>query len=237
MTIAPAIRRGPKRARVVAISVGLLGALAAWVAVTAHGPDRRLFPGPPGAAWTTIYLIDNGFHTDLALPAASLLAHRGPASLAAAETTHQPWLAIGWGDERFYSQSGFTSARVLDALRALFLPGNPSVVRIEGLPRPPDQIYVASAVQPILVTDAGLERLEARIDRSLALGPDGRPLRGPTSDASDAAFFRSVEHFSLAHLCNHWIAELLHSAGLPTTPVIDTLPAGLRLDLKIRARV
>ena len=48
-------------------------------------------------------------------------------------------------------------------------------------------------------------------------------------------FFVSGEGFSLVHLCNHWEAELLHAAGLPTTPVLDTLPAGLVLDLKLRS--
>ena len=238
MTATPGIRSGPTRsARVASVSAGLLGAFALWVAVTAHGPDRRLFPGPPGAPRTTIYLIDNGFHTDLALPRASLLKRSGPASLAAVQTTNRPWLVFGWGDQRFYAQSGFTGARTLDAFRALFLPGNPSVVRIEGLLRSPDRIYVAGAVRAITVSDAGLARLEARIDRSLALGPDGRPLPGPATGEAQTLFYRGVEAFSVPHLCNHWTADLLHAAGLPITPVIDTLPAGLRLDLKLRARV
>ena len=57
----------------------------------------------------------------------------------------------------------------------------------------------------------------------------------PVRRDPDEAFFASVERFSLVHLCNDWTAELLNAAGLPTTPVLDTLPAGLWLDLQLRA--
>jgi hypothetical protein len=126
---------------------------------------------------------------------------------------------------------------LFDALRALFWPGNPSVVRIGGLPRAPDLVYVKSAVQPIVISRAGLDRLEARADSSLRVGADGRPVPGPRADDADTAFFRSREHFSALHICNHWTSDLLNAAGLPTSPVVDTIPAGLRLDLKVRAGI
>ena len=211
-------------------------ALLAWILATARGRDAALFP-PAAGAGAQIYLIDNGFHTDLALPRASVLARGGALAEAAAATTPDPWIVVGGGDERFYTQSGFTAARVADALRALFWPGNPSVLRIEGLPLAPDRVYVRSAVQPIRVSDAGLARLEARVDRSFALGPNGRPEPGSRSEDADRRFFRSGEHFSALHICNHWTSELLNAAGLPTTPVVDTIPAGLRLDLRLRARI
>ena len=59
----------------------------------------------------------------------------------------------------------------------------------------------------------------------------------PSEHAAGEAFFKSSEGFSLAHLCNHWTAGLLVAAGLPMTPVLDTLPAGLRLDLRLRSGV
>lgn len=206
-----------------------------WIAGTAHPRDPGLFPGPPGVARTRIYLLDNGFHTDLVLPRRSVMARPGAFARAASVATSQPWIVVGWGDEGFYTRTGLTAGRTLDGLRALFWPGNPSVVRLEGLPRPPDQVYVASAVKPIWVTDAGLAPMEARVDRSLALGADGRLLPGPASGERDVAFFRSRESFSVLHVCNHWTSDLLHAAGLPTTPVLDTTPAGLKLDLAIRA--
>jgi len=152
-----------------------------------------------------------------------------------AATTNAPWIVLGWGDEGFFTATGVSAARAADGLRALFAPGNPSVVRIEGLPRSPDQIYARKAVRGILVTHVGLGALEARAESSLAHDASGGPIRGPVSVERDTAFFRSVEHFSILRVCNHWTADLLNAAGLPVTPVIDTIPAGLKLDLSLRA--
>ena len=89
-------------------------------------------------------------------------------------------------------------------------------------------------MRPITLSRAGLAALLARADRSLAPGPGGAPIMAPIRRVPDEAFFASKERFSLIHLCNHWTAELLNAAGLPVTPVIDTLPAGLALDLGLR---
>jgi hypothetical protein len=37
------------------------------------------------------------------------------------------------------------------------------------------------------------------------------------------------------NVCNHWIANLLDAAGVPTAPVLATLPFGLLLDLEWRS--
>jgi hypothetical protein len=36
-------------------------------------------------------------------------------------------------------------------------------------------------------------------------------------------------------LCNHWLADLLDAAGVPTAPVVATLPPGLLADLRWRS--
>ena len=48
-------------------------------------------------------------------------------------------------------------------------------------------------------------------------------------------FYPANGTFSILKVCNHWIADLLDAAGLPTTPVLATVPAGLMLDLRWRA--
>ena len=48
-------------------------------------------------------------------------------------------------------------------------------------------------------------------------------------------FFRANGAFHLFNVCNHWIANLLDAAGVPTTPVLATLPFGLLLDLEWRS--
>lgn len=218
------------------IVVGLVVlALVLAVAATARPGDPSLYPGGAGQAKTTIYLVENGFHSDLVVPRAALFAKPHPAALAAAMATDKPWIAIGWGDAKYYSSRGVSLGRAFSGLRALLLPGNRSVVHIEGFAASPDHLY-ADGVRAITVTDAGLEKVIARVDRSLDMA-DGQPQRAQAPHGADVGFFDSVEHFSLLHLCNHWTAELLNAAGLPVTPVIDTLPAGLGLDLRVRAGV
>ena len=48
-------------------------------------------------------------------------------------------------------------------------------------------------------------------------------------------FYRANGTFNIFHVCNHWLADLLDAAGVPTAPVLATLPAGLFLDLEWRS--
>jgi hypothetical protein len=59
--------------------------------------------------------------------------------------------------------------------------------------------------------------------------PLGPGLYGPS------LFYRGVETFHIFNVCNHWVARLLSAAGVPTAPVLATLPSGLFLDLQWRA--
>jgi uncharacterized protein (TIGR02117 family) len=228
-----AIGRRPPLARTLA-AIAVLALLVAMLA-TAKGSDPRLYPPKPGEG-VTLYLIDNGFHTDLAIPRPLVMAAGGPLARATAMTTADPWVMVGWGDERFYEEEGASLDRALDGLRALFAPGNRSVAHVEGVPGDPPREW-RTGVHAITVSKAGLAALLARADRAFVLGPDGAPQRSPAPREADEMFFDSGEPFSVLHLCNHWTAELLNAAGLPVTPVLDTLPAGMLLDLKLRAGI
>ena len=225
-------RRRPLRAALGSLFL----ALAVLTLITSKGGDSRLYPADPRGA-VAIYLIDNGFHSDLAFPAETLTTGDDPVAVMSRGAGAKPWIVIGWGDEKFYTEEGISASRVGDALRALFMPGNPSVVRVEGLTGAPDKVYVASASRRLLVSPAGLAAMRRRIDASMAVSAAGavEPLSFRQPDDPDAIFDRSVEHFSVVHLCNHWAAQVLHAGGLPVTPVLDTLPAGLKLDLSLRA--
>ena len=48
-------------------------------------------------------------------------------------------------------------------------------------------------------------------------------------------FYRAVGTFNALRVCNHWIADLLAAAGVPTAPVLATMPQGLLWDLTWRA--
>lgn len=200
---------------------------------TARPGDPKLYPPRPGDA-QSVWLIDNGFHSDLALPRAAIMAHGGPLAKAAGATSGA-WVMVGWGDARFYEASTAWQGRLGDALSAA-LGGRPTTMHLEGVARRPDLAW-SEGVRRIQLSSAGLAALMARVVRSFRLTTDGAPVPLPVTRDPGEAFFASVEPFSAVHVCNDWTAELLDAAGVPTTPVLDSLPAGLWLDLKLRAGV
>ena len=226
-------RRRCRRLRLSPLAgVVLLGLFLAALA-TARPGDARLWPARAGEG-QSVYLVDNGFHTDLALPAQALASHL--AGRAAAAVTRRPWVLVGYGDRRFFIEQGMSPRRAADGLRSLFWPGNAAALRFDGLAASPDSLY-ADGVRRITVSPAGLEAIAAKIDASLARDGAGAPIPVPAPAEADSGFFAATQPFSLIHLCNHWTAELLNAAGLPTTPVLDVLPQGLKLDLAVRAKV
>jgi uncharacterized protein (TIGR02117 family) len=199
---------------------------------SAQGGDPALYPAKASDA-VPVFLLDDGFHTDLVIPRAAVQAHGGPLGAAASQTSTDPWIMVGWGDARFYEATNPWQDRIFDGLAALF-GARPTVVHMEGVWGSPDRVW-KSGLHRLMLSRAGLEALLARADRSFRLGPDGGPVVSAAAHDPGEQFFQSGEGFSLFHLCNHWVAELLSAAGVPTTPVLDTVPAGLKLDLELRA--
>lgn len=200
--------------------------------ITSKGGNSALYPPKPGDE-APVFLLEDGFHTDIVVPRAAIAAQGGPLAAAAAQTSNLPWMMVGWGDARFYEDQSPWQGRVLDGVAALF-GGRRTIVHLEGVWGEPDRVW-HEGVHRLVLSREGLAALLARADRSLALGPNAQPVLDTAPHDRDEAFFRSGEDFSAFHLCNHWVAQLLNAAGVPVTPVLDTLPAGLVLDLKLRA--
>ena len=196
---------------------------------TARPRDATLYPPRPDEPTVSVYLIDNGYHTDIALPGELLMRTQGATARAAHRIAPRSWVLAGWGDARFYVETGPWRDRAADGLRALFKPGNPSVVRLTGIAQQPELIYGDAAVE-VKMSRASFALLVARIDRSFAPGPQlaNAPRR------AERLFFRSIESFSILHLCNHWTAEVLNAGGIGVTPMLATFTPGLRFDLWLR---
>jgi uncharacterized protein (TIGR02117 family) len=228
--------------------VGLVVAVAfacfvAAVVVTARPGDPSLWPAPEGVPAVEIFVVNHGYHSGIVIARAALLdapGGRARASLVAVANRFAgfQWLEIGWGDEGFYTQVPTLSALTVEmALRALFHPGNPSVLHVVGIadadPRP---AFTGLEAVPIRLGEAGFGRLLDRLDTTFR--PDEESHRpevlGPGLYGA-SLFFRANGAFSILNVCNHWVAGLLDAAGIPTAPVLATLPDGLLLDLKWRS--
>ena len=196
----------------------LIGLVAALWTLTRPG-DPGLYPAARGEATVTVYLLDNGFHTDLAVPRAALIEGGGPLAEATAGLGPGDWVLVGWGDATFYVDQSPISGRLADGARAFFRPGgNASVVMLDPEASDPARRFRAEDRQALRLSRAGMAALRARVQVSLATDAAGRPVVAARRAGDDARFFRSRESFWIGHLCTHWTAELLSAAGLPIRP-------------------
>lgn len=193
----------------------VLGLLAAgWTATRAGDPALR--PATVGDG-VTIHLLDNGFHTDLAVPREALTARPGPLAEAVRALGPGDWILIGWGDATFYVDQSPIADRLPDGARAFFRPGNASVVMLDPVARDPRRSVPATGRRSLSLSPAGFEAMARRIEASLALS-GGRAMVDARRPGDDAVFLASTETFWIGHLCNHWSAEVLNAGGLAVRP-------------------
>ncbi len=206
-------RAGGVTATLAAGALGVLGALWTW---TSPG-DPSLWPPANGAPVVEAHLLDNGFHTDLALPRAALEARGGALGAAVRSLPAGDWILIGWGDAKFYVDQSPIHHRLPDGARAFFRPGNASVVMLDPTQRAPSALSRENGRRVLRLTPAGFAGVAARIEASLDLSRGG-PRIAAVRPGDDARFFASRETFSIVHLCNHWTAAVLNAGGLPVRP-------------------
>jgi uncharacterized protein (TIGR02117 family) len=219
----------------------LLSVLAGAAYITARPADPKLWPPSPDAAKIEVVLVSNGYHAGLALPRATLAefaSGRGyPALIAVTQRFAAfDWIEFGWGDREFYQAVPTVADISLPvALRALFRPGNTSVLHVVGITGDPARVFTGGEVVRIPLSRDGFDRMLQPLEATFvppqggALPDLGRGLYGPS------LFYPANGSFSVFKVCNHWIADLLGAAGLPTAPVLATLPSGLIFHLRWRA--
>ena len=200
---------------IAAMAIGALAALWTW---TAPG-DPALWPPPRAdSGGVEVHVLDNGFHTDLAVPRGALEARAGPLAEAVRGLPPGDWILIGWGDASFYVDQSPIGDRLPDGARAFFRPGNASVVMLDPAQRDPRDMVAADRRRSLHLTAAGFAAMADHIEASLAL-TDGRARIAAARAGEDARFFASHEHFWIGRLCNHWSAGVLNAAGLPARPL------------------
>jgi len=196
------------RALMLAALIGLAAALLTWTQPGAT--DRATDP-------VVIQVLDNGFHTDIAVPRAALERRGGPLALAVQSLAPGDWILIGWGDAKFYVDQRPISDRLPDGARAFLHPGNRSVLMLAPRRDDPRLAYGEDSAA-LTLSRARFERLAARVEASLDLS-NGRPRIAALRPGDDARFFASRETFSILHLCNHWTAGVLNAGGVAIRPV------------------
>ena len=172
---------------------------------------------PVNRGWTepaqgaTIYLADNGVHTDIIMPVTALgLDWKTvvPKSDFAAPDPQARWIAFGAGERHVYLNTptwwDLTPRTIWSALT-----GGPQVIHAEYVPSPE---YAERAVR---LRPAEYRRLWAAIRAGFALDGRGRPvlIDHPGYGSSDA-FYRAAGKASMIRTCNSWAADRLRLAGV-----------------------
>ncbi|MBU2166694.1 MAG: DUF2459 domain-containing protein [Alphaproteobacteria bacterium] len=194
------------------LMAGLVGVILGLVSWSESGPEWPL--DGPGAV--SVRVDSNGFHTDLVMDRAPLIARGGPLADLVADLGPGDAVRIGWGDARFYVDQSPISSRLPDGVRALFAPDNPSVVMLSPLRRLPPVGNPERQVE-LRLPPAAFEALAARIEASLDL-PGGMPRLSATGPDGRTRFYASTETFGIGRMCNRWTAEVLQAAGLTVHP-------------------
>ncbi len=196
-----------------AVLAGTVAALWTWTAAGDPGLAAR-----PGEATTRVHLLNNGFHTDLAVPRAALTQRPGPLGEAARSLAPGDWILIGWGDAKFYVDQSPMEGRLLDGGRAFFAPGNRSVIMLDPDQTDPTTRFAATNRNTLTLSPRALTRMLDHIEASLDL-TDGAARIAASRPGDDARFYASHEHFWSGRLCNHWSAGVLNAGGITVRPL------------------
>jgi uncharacterized protein (TIGR02117 family) len=162
---------------------------------------------------TTIYLADNGIHSDIIMPVRANgvdWSEVFPARDFSVPGNAQ-WIAFGTGEERVYLETptwwDITPRTIWSALT-----GGKRVMHVQYVPSPD------YAVRQIRLRPDEYRRLWAAIRADLTLDSTGKPRRidHPGYGCCDA-FFRAAGKHSALRTCNTWSANWLRLAGVRTS--------------------
>ena len=165
-----------------------------------------------------IYVVGNGWHAGLLLPAAPINA------LVPGLQTRFPKAdsyEIGWGDSGFYQAKEVTAGLALQALFA----SKGALLHVVGVSAPAQDFSTDVNVAAVCVSPDAYHRMAQRIAQTFALGNDGRPVSIGPGIYGDSQFYKANGEYSLLNTCNRWTAEVLQAGGLPMSPQIS-LTAG-----------
>jgi hypothetical protein len=110
-----------------------------------------------------------------------------------------------------------------------------AVLHVVGVNGEVAAAFPAADIVPVTLSPQGFARLAEQLDSSLAETAGHQPVALGPGLYGPSLFYRAVGSFSFANVCNHWTARLLSAAGVPTSRLAATLPAGLILDLRLRS--
>jgi hypothetical protein len=133
--------------RIITATMLLTALIVIAVAVAMKSGDPTLFPVKSGEHTIAIYVVSHGYHSGLALRYDDLVHEVRARQLPALNEVLDrfqagEYLEFGWGDEGFYRNvRTISDLKFVEALRALFAPGNASVMHVVALREEPRSLF------------------------------------------------------------------------------------------------
>ena len=175
---------------------------------------------PRNAAWQaaergiTVYVVTNGVHTGLILPASAAgedlsLIFR-PTDLPDPQDAGN-WLLFGWGDREFYLNTpAWSDVRIGTAVAALMGSGQ-TLLHVDHLQSP----SAVNDPRPVMLTPTAYRNLVKAITATLAFGPDRKPRAIAGYDRLDV-YYEARGRYSAFTTCNVWTSDMLTAAEVRT---------------------
>jgi uncharacterized protein (TIGR02117 family) len=207
-------RRGRQSPLVARLLTALLALPAAYMAAALAGSFI-----PVNSGWRepeqgiTVYLADNGIHTDILMPARAAGLDWSPIvprSDSAAAPPDSGWVAFGSGEERVYLLTP-TWWDIRPRTVWAVLTGSRRVMHVEWVDDP------SYAQRQLRLRPEEYRRLWAAVRSDFDLGSGGGPVRidHPGYGCCDS-FYRATGRFNALRTCNSWVAVKLRLAGVKT---------------------
>jgi uncharacterized protein (TIGR02117 family) len=190
--------------RVVSLMAALVLAAACLTPVT----DLSTSPGEPPV---TIWVLDHGWHTALAVRRADVDRALWP---AVDDFPASTFIEVAWGDRDFYMA---TPATMWMAIKAAF-GARGSVLHIVGLDALIPAHSSRSEIVELRVSRRGFDALTRFVSEEHQRNAEGQPVRLQPGLYGSSWFYIARSRYSLFNTCNTWIARALQTAGLPVTP-------------------
>jgi uncharacterized protein (TIGR02117 family) len=197
---------GAKRAILVAGPV-----LVALVSGCA-GPVRGLYPPAAGEHVKSVWVVNHGWHTGVAVRRDDIPEGVWPEHL---DFPRSEFIEVGWGNEEFYVAPRGT---VWLALKAVVKP-TPSVLYLVAFDDLMGRSLRSRDIIELRIAEPGLRRLATFLEEAYARDALGRAIPLGRGQYWKGRFYRARERYFLLKTCNTWTAEALRTTGAPITPL------------------